>query len=122
MTSGASAASSAACLRISAALAVAQRVSIRTLRPMVQPKSASPIGDEAAGVDEGTLGVDRGQLVPRRQGDDQIAMKLRQPASGYDQAVISGARKSCDGTLDLGRIAQVDRDDLHPERRCRGLD
>ncbi len=41
MTSGASAANSAACLRISAALAVAQRVSIRTLRPMVQPNSAS---------------------------------------------------------------------------------
>ena len=42
MTSGASAANSAACLRISAALVVAQRVSIRTLRPMVQPNSASP--------------------------------------------------------------------------------
>ena len=42
MTSGTSAANSAACLRMSAASAVAQRVSIRTLRPMVQPKSASP--------------------------------------------------------------------------------
>ena len=41
MTSGASATNSAACLRMSAALAVAQRVSIRTLRPMVQPNSAS---------------------------------------------------------------------------------
>ena len=41
MTSGASAANSAACRRISAALAVAQRVSIRTLRPMVQPNNAS---------------------------------------------------------------------------------
>ena len=41
MTSGASATNSAACLRISPALAVAQRVSIRTLRPMVQPNSAS---------------------------------------------------------------------------------
>ena len=37
MTSGASATNSAACLRMSAALAVAQRVSMRTLRPMVQP-------------------------------------------------------------------------------------
>ena len=42
MTSGASAANSAACLRMSSALGVAQRVSIRTLRPMVQPNSASP--------------------------------------------------------------------------------
>ena len=40
MTSGASAANSAACLRISAALAVAQRVSMRTLRPMIQPNSS----------------------------------------------------------------------------------
>ena len=39
-TSGASATNSAACLRISATLAVAQRVSIFTLRPMVQPRSA----------------------------------------------------------------------------------
>src|SRR5262245_25662672 len=41
MTSGASAANSAACLRISSALNVAQRASIRTLRPMVQPNNAS---------------------------------------------------------------------------------
>jgi len=37
MTSGASATNSAACLRISAGLVVAQRVSMRTLRPMLQP-------------------------------------------------------------------------------------
>ena len=37
MTSGASAANSAACLRTSPALAVAQRVSIRTLWPRLQP-------------------------------------------------------------------------------------
>ena len=43
MTSGASATNSAACLRMSAALAVAQRVSIRTLRPMVQPNCCQPL-------------------------------------------------------------------------------
>ena len=42
MTSGASAANSAACLRISAASVVAQRVSMRTLRPMVQPDCCRP--------------------------------------------------------------------------------
>ena len=47
MTSGASAANSTACLRISAALVVAQRVSIRTLRPMVQPNCASPCRNAA---------------------------------------------------------------------------
>jgi hypothetical protein len=41
MTSGASEASSAAYLRMSSALVVAQRVSIRALRPSVQPNSAS---------------------------------------------------------------------------------
>ena len=41
MTSGASSANSIACLRISEALAVAQCVSMRTLRPMLQPNSAS---------------------------------------------------------------------------------
>ncbi len=33
-----------------------------------------PIGDQAAGGDEGAFEVDRGQLVPGRQRDDQIAM------------------------------------------------
>ena len=43
MTSGASATNSAACLRISAASVVAQRVSMRTLRPMVQPNCCQPL-------------------------------------------------------------------------------
>ena len=42
MTSGASATNSAACLRMASALAVAQRVSIRKLRPMVQPNCCRP--------------------------------------------------------------------------------
>jgi hypothetical protein len=41
ITSGVSATNSAACLRMASALAVAQRVSIRTLRPMLQPKFCS---------------------------------------------------------------------------------
>ena len=41
MTSGASATNSAACLRISAGVAPAHRVSIRALRPMV-PRAATP--------------------------------------------------------------------------------
>ena len=36
-----------------------------------------PVGDQAAGGDEGAIAVDRGQLVPGRQRDDQIAMTLR---------------------------------------------
>ena len=41
ITSGPSATNSAACLRMSSALAPAQRVSIRTLRPMIQPDCTS---------------------------------------------------------------------------------
>ena len=44
-----------------------------------------PIGEQAAGGDEGAIEVDRGQLVPRRKRDDQIAMKQRRPARGHDQ-------------------------------------
>ena len=49
MTSGASATNSAACLRISAASVVAQRVSIRTLRPMVRPIAPAPDGTPRGG-------------------------------------------------------------------------
>jgi hypothetical protein len=34
-----------------------------------------PIGDQAAGVDEDTIVVDRGQLVAGRQLNDQVAMR-----------------------------------------------
>ncbi|MGC1827899.1 MAG: hypothetical protein WA723_19875, partial [Pseudolabrys sp.] len=44
-----------------------------------------PIGEQAASGDEGAIEVDRGQLVPRRKRDDQIAMKQRPPARGHDQ-------------------------------------
>jgi hypothetical protein len=42
MTSGADAASSVACLRSDAGLVVAERVSMRRLRPMVQPDCCKP--------------------------------------------------------------------------------
>ena len=46
-TSGASAANSVACLRRSSGLVVAQRVSIRMLRPSVQPNCAKPCRNAA---------------------------------------------------------------------------
>ena len=46
---------------------------------------SGPIGEQAAGGDEGAIEVDRGQLVPRRKRDDQIAMEQRPPARGHDQ-------------------------------------
>ena len=71
------------------------------------------IGDQAAGGDEGALKVDRGQLVPGRQRDDQIAMQRRGPAPCCDQTVIRGAREGRDGALDLARVAHIDRADLN---------
>ena len=67
------------------------------------------------------LAVDRGQLVPGRKRHDQLAMTLRRCARRHDQAAVRRAREGCDGALDLGRMADVDRIDLEPERRRRGL-
>src|SRR5262245_6064209 len=44
--------------------------------------------DQAASGGEEAFVVDRGQLVPRREGDDQIAMNLRTCARSDDQAAI----------------------------------
>ena len=81
-----------------------------------------PIGDQAAGGDEEAIGVDRGQFVPGRKRDDQIAMNDRRRARRHDQAAIRGARECRDGALDLAGVAHVDRAHLHPERRRHGLD
>ena len=81
-----------------------------------------PIGDQAAAGDEEAVEVDRGQFVPGRQRDDQIAMNHRQRARRHDQTAIRGAREGRDGALDLARVAHVDRAHLHPERRRHGLD
>ena len=40
-----------------------------------------PVGDQAAAGDEETFAVDRGQLVPGRQRDDQFAMNVSRPRS-----------------------------------------
>ena len=49
-------------------------------------------------------------------------MTRRRRARRHDQAAIAGARECRDGTLDFGRIAHVDRAQLHPQRRRHGLD
>src|SRR4029077_11598541 len=54
--------------------------------------------------------------------DNQIAMNLRQRAPCHDYAAIRGVRECSDGALDLADVAHVDRADLDPNRRRRGLD
>ena len=60
------------------------------------------------------IGVDRGQSVPGRQRDDQIAMNVRQRARRHDQAAIRAARECRDGALDLAGVAHVDRASTPP--------
>ena len=47
-----------------------------------------PVGDQAAGGGEGTIGVDRRQLVSGRQLGEQLAMTLSRRAGRNDQAAI----------------------------------
>ena len=60
--------------------------------------------------------------MPRRKREDQIAMNHRKRARRHNQAADRGARKGRDGAFDFAGVAQVDRSDLHLERRCHGLD
>ena len=50
-------------------------------RASVLVEQIGPIGDQTAISDEETFEVDRGQLVPGRQSDDQLAMSVSRPRS-----------------------------------------
>jgi hypothetical protein len=58
-------------------------------------------GTQVADGDEEAFPIHRGQFVPGRQRDDQIAMKRRGPARWHDQTAIRSAREGRDGALDL---------------------
>src|SRR6202048_3533561 len=81
-----------------------------------------PIGDQATASDVESSVVDGGQFVPSRKRDDQLAMEHRQRARRHDQAAIQVARECCDGALDFTGVANIDRADLHADRRRHGLD
>src|SRR5215467_2256058 len=49
-------------------------------------------------------------------------MNHDQSAARYDQAVIWGTREGRDSALDLACIAYAEGTQLHPQRRCHGLD
>jgi GAF domain-containing protein len=66
MTSGASATSSAACRRMSSALAVAQRISMLRLRPTIQPNSASACRNAAIRVWNTVSSAAAGRSTPMR--------------------------------------------------------
>ena len=60
--------------------------------------------------------------MPRRQLDNQIAIKERGGAPRYDQTAVRGARENRNGALDLLGVAHVDRIDVHLECWRRGRD
>ncbi len=80
------------------------------------------VGDQATAGDKVARGVDRGQFVPSRQRDDQVAMNDRRRARQHDKAAIRLPRECGDGALDLWRITYVDKDQFHPERGRHALD
>ena len=62
-------------------LALEDAVDVASRAP-VQVDPIRPIGEQAAGGDEGAIEVDCGELVPRRKRDDQIAINEGWPARG----------------------------------------
>jgi hypothetical protein len=72
-------------------------------------KFVSTMPKWAACGDEQALPVDRGQVVPGRQRDDQIAMKGRGHDRCHDPTAIRSSREGRDGALDLAGVAHIDR-------------
>jgi len=66
-----------------------------------------PVGDQAAAGNVEAIPVDRGQFVPDRKRDDEIAMKNRQRTPCRDQAAVLAARECRDGALDLAGVPYV---------------
>src|SRR5262245_24650752 len=81
-----------------------------------------PVRHEPAAGDEEAFPIDRRQLVPGCQRDDQISLRHPSTARPYNQAAIWAAGECGDGALDLGRVTHASRADLHPERRRHRLD
>jgi hypothetical protein len=90
-------------------------------RAAVLVEKIRPVGDQPAGGDHEASEIDRGQLVPARQRDDQVAMNCRLRTSRHDQAAIGRAGEGRDAALDLARVAHSDGGQLHAERRCHRL-
>src|SRR5262249_61089289 len=80
-------------------------------------KKIRPVGDQSAGSDIVPFVIDRGQLGPGRQRAEQIAMKHRQRTPRHDQPAIRGTREGRHSTLNLARVALVDRAYLYTDAR-----
>src|SRR5262249_6563560 len=88
----------------------------------VQGAEIGPIGNQAAGGDEGAFEVDRRELMPCSKRNNQIAINERSPARSHNQTAIRGLRERRDDALDLAGVRPVDRGHLSLERRRHCLD
>src|SRR5262249_4072108 len=93
-----------------------------TSRVAEQLDQIGPIGDQATAGGGISFIKDRGQLVPRRQRDDQTAMNHRQCTSWHNQRAIRGAGKDRNSMLDPIDVAQIDGDQLYTKRLRSRLD
>ena len=59
--------------------------------------------------------VNRGQLMPSRERDDQVAMTQRRWTPSHDQAFMGRPHECSDGRFDLAGVTQINRAHLHPE-------
>src|SRR5262249_12651074 len=81
-----------------------------------------PIRKEADTGDGEAIAVDRGQLVPGGQRDDETTMNRRRCARCHDQTAIRGAGEGRDRPFDLAGVTYVDCVHLDTERRSHSLD
>jgi hypothetical protein len=74
-----------------------------------------PVGNQPAGGDKDTVGVDGWQMVPGCEPDNQFAIIIGLRTPGRDQAAIRHACERNNRTLDLTRVAQADWTHFHPK-------
>lgn len=60
--------------------------------------------------------------MPSRQGNEQLAMNIRERAGSYDQSSISRGRKGHNSVFDLTRVSHVERAYFYADRRRDRLD
>ena len=71
---------------------------------------------------ESAIKIDRWQFMPRREGDDQIAMNHRRWARRHDETAIRLARECRNRPVYLAWVTYIDRAHFQAKRRCHSLD
>src|SRR5262249_20959694 len=80
-----------------------------------------PVRQKAASVEEYSARIDRGQPVPGRKRDDEIAVKGCEGTRRDDHATVRATRESSDATLNFAGTPHADRGQFNPDQSCRAL-